>query len=74
MEFLNLVIENWDSISGSISGVIAALIGIMGAVVSAMTVINRILPGVVSDSMVGKAAAFTDKLSIGTKQTKVIKK
>jgi hypothetical protein len=66
MEYINLIIENWDTILIYVNAIFGGIVGLM-------TIVNKFAPGTVSDSVMGKLVAATDKFSVGTKRTQVIK-
>ena len=66
MDFLNLIIENGDSIVAAIGASISAIIGIL-------TLVNRLMPEVITNKTLAKIEFVTSKLSLGTKKAEIKK-
>lgn len=66
MEVISGIVENWQTIVGSIGAIFTGF-------VTLMTTINKFAPKIVSDTMVGKLTKKTDIFSLGSKQTKIKK-
>ena len=67
MEFLQLLIDNGDSIMASIGALLSAIVMIL-------TVVQQFLPDEISNKTLATLEAITSKFSLGTKKSKVVKK
>jgi len=66
LEIIKLIIANGDSIVFAIGTLLSAIVGVL-------TLINQIMPSVITNSKLAKIEAITSRFSIGSKKAEIIK-
>lgn len=67
MEFLQLLIDNGDSIMASIGAILSAIVALL-------TIVQKFMPDKIENSTLAKIEKITSMFSLGTKKADVKKK